>query len=558
MNSELIRAINQIAAEKELSKQVILEAIEAALISAYRRNFGTAANVVARIDPETGAISIYAQKEVVEEVTDPRTQITLEEARKIDPDAQLGDRVAIESTPSNFGRIAAQTAKQVILQRIKEAERETVYQYFEERVGEIIQGKVQSVDYSTGTVTVNLDRAEGTMTKEDQIPSERYRPGHTVRALLVEVHRGNRGPIIRLSRSHRNLLRRLLEKEVPEIFQGSVEIKAIAREPGQRSKVAVAPLQPGVDPVGSCVGMRGMRIQAIVNELNGEKIDVVEWSSDTATFIANALSPAKVSDVILEEAPEGRTAIVIVPDNQLSLAIGKEGQNARLAAKLTGWRIDIKSETEAAEEGLDRLAIERRRMEEAIQASSERDLLAVAEEILRQSSQNESARTHAFDEALEAVMVDGQELTPLKPVEAEAEPSVIEEEGAEAPSQEPTAEPEEASAEEPPVAEPEVEAPEAADLTEEEVSIPEAAEPTEEAAESPLDIQELDIVLDDIEELDDEEDIEESGDGKRKKRKKKSKRRRLIYDEETGQTIALRRHKRSPEAWDEFDEDYDF
>ena len=335
MNNELIRAINQISAEKELSKQVILEAIEAALVSAYRRNFGSANNVTARIDPDTGEMHVLAEKTVVEKVTDPKTEIALQEARRVDPTAEVGGIVVVDSTPADFGRIAAQTAKQVILQRIKEAERETVYQYFEERAGEIVQGKVQSVDYATGTVTVNLDRAEGVMTKEDQIPTERYRPGSNVRALLVEVHRGNRGPQIRLSRSHRNLLRRLLEKEVPEIFQGIVELKAIAREPGQRSKVAVAATQPGVDPVGSCVGMRGTRIQAIVNDLGGEKIDIVEWSPDTATFIANALSPAKVTDVFLEETSEGRTAIVIVPDRQLSLAIGKEDQNARLVAKLT-------------------------------------------------------------------------------------------------------------------------------------------------------------------------------------------------------------------------------
>ncbi|HEY64559.1 MAG TPA: transcription termination/antitermination protein NusA [Caldilineae bacterium] len=549
MNSELIRAINQIAAEKELSKQVILDAVEAALISAYRRNFGTAANVTARIDPETGEISIYAQKEVVEEVKDPRTQISLEEARKIDPNAQIGSRVAIESTPKNFGRIAAQTAKQVILQRIKEAERETVYQYFEERVGEIVQGKVQSVDYSTGTVTVNLDRAEGTMTKEDQIPSERYRPGHTVRALLVEVHRGNRGPIIRLSRSHRNLLRRLLEKEVPEIFQGSVEIKAIAREPGQRSKVAVAPMQPGVDPVGSCVGMRGMRIQAIVNELNGEKIDIVEWSPDTATFIANALSPAKVTDVILEETPDNRTAIVIVPDNQLSLAIGKEGQNARLAAKLTGWRIDIKSESEAAEEGLDQIAAERRRMAETIQASGEKDLLAVAEEILRRTSKEDTSRT--FDEALEAAMAQTAGLAPFD-LELEGLTTDI----SEAPTTRDEAH--------------EAESETAAPASEQGVTgAVEEGDPAgttdeegQEAAATPitgeLEIEGIDAILDDFEEDLDEEDEGEEGGRKRKKRKKKGKKRRLLYDEETGQTIALRRHKRPSQSWEDYDEDYDF
>ncbi len=550
MNSELIRAINQISAEKELSKQVILEAVEAALISAYRRNFGSANNVTARIDPDTGEIHMYAEKTVVEKVEDPKTQISLEEAKKVDPEAEIGSRVIIESTPANFGRIAAQTAKQVILQRIKEAERETVYQYFEDRVGEIVQGKVQSIDYATGTVTVNLDRAEGTMTKEDQIPSERYRPGHTVRALVVEVHRGNRGPIIRLSRSHRNMLRRLLEKEVPEIFQGTVEIKAIAREPGQRSKVAVAAVQPGVDPVGSCVGMRGMRIQAIVNELSGEKIDVIEWSSDTATFIANALSPAKVTDVILEETPEGRTAIVIVPDRQLSLAIGKEGQNARLVAKLTGWRIDIKSESEAAEEGLDRLAIERRRMADAARAGEDRDLLAVAEEILRQSDQGETERVQVFDEALEAVLETPAD-SPA-PSEDDSEEAAVAEAAESAPAEAETSEA--------------VEAEETTAEAEAEADVAVEAEEASAPAEGVTTVKRLDQLpellknleyeaLDYVEDTDDEDD--EAKESKRKKRKK-DKKRRLVYDEDAGQVIAVRRRKRSRRDWEEFDEDYDF
>ncbi|MCD6291745.1 MAG: transcription termination/antitermination protein NusA [Anaerolineae bacterium] len=532
MNSELIRAINQIAAEKELSKQVILEAIEAALVSAYRRNFGSAANVTARINPDTGEIHIYAEREVVEKITDPKTQITLEEARKIVPGAEVGSKITIESTPENFGRIAAQTAKQVILQRIKEAERETVYQYFEERVGEIVQGRIQSIDYASGTVTINLDRAEGTMTKEDQIPTERYRPGRTIRALLVEVRRGNRGPIIRLSRAHRNLLRRLLEKEVPEIFQGSVEIKGIAREPGQRSKVAVAPLQPGVDPVGSCVGMRGMRIQAIVNELGGEKIDVVEWSPDVATFIANALSPAKVTNVLLDESSEGRTAIVIVPDKQLSLAIGKEGQNARLAAKLTGWRIDIKSETEAAEEGLDRLALQQQRLFREVKASGERDLLAVAEEILRRTSQEKASRIEGADSSLEeALEMAANQTAPTVPIDDPADvipPNEATSTTKEAEEQT-IAEDEESSTLEPAI----------------------ASSPVEDTADAE-DVE--DFIAEDFE---DEDGELEEGDKKHKKRKKKQ---RLIYDEESGQMIPIRRHKRpsSPQDWEDFDEDYDF
>lgn len=534
MNSELIRAINQISAEKELPKQVILEAIEAALVSAYRRNFGSAANVTARVDPETGEMHVFAEKTVVEKVEDPKLQISLQDARKIHPDAQLGERIIIESTPADFGRIAAQTAKQVILQRLKEAERENIYEYFEQRVGEIVQGKVQSIDYNTGTVTINLDRAEATMTKEDQIPTERYRVGHTVRALLTEVHRGTRGPIIRLSRSHRNLLRRLLEKEVPEIFQGAVEIKAIAREPGQRSKVAVAATQPGVDPVGSCVGMRGMRIQAIVNELSGEKIDVIEWSPDTETFIANALSPAKVTSVILEETPEGRTATVIVPDRQLSLAIGKEGQNARLVAKLTGWRIDIKSETEAAAEGLDRLALQQRRVSEVLKSSSQRDLLEVAEEILRQQ-EIEDEKVDLFDQALDMVLTQPDDIASI-PTDAPLDTPVEET-----------------------LAEPAAEAP-AADLPApaEEVEAPAEDEQELVTLESMADVEELwdpeQWDEEEIEDLDEEEDEE----SKRARRRKKEKKRRLVYDEETGQMIPVYRRKRSRRDWDELDEDYDF
>ena len=359
MKNELIMAINNICVERELEPQVVLEAIEAALVSAHRRRFGTAANVQAKVDSKSGEIKIFIEREVVAEVVDDRVQISLAKARAIDTTADLGGIVLVENTPKNFGRIAAQTAKQVILQRIREAERDAIYQRYQSRVGEIVHCAVRSIEYSTGIITCTIDgKAEGGLNKEDQIPTERYRVGSKIRCYLVDVERGNRGPAIRLSRTHRGLLRRLLEQEVPEIYNGSVEIKSIAREPGQRSKVAVAAIQPGVDPVGSCVGMRGVRIQAIVNELNGEKIDVIEWNNDPGQFIASALSPAKVTTVVLDDTLENRTAIVVVPDKQLSLAIGKEGQNARLSAKLTGWRIDIKSETEAETEGLDQYAKE--------------------------------------------------------------------------------------------------------------------------------------------------------------------------------------------------------
>lgn len=387
MNKQLLMAINQICAERNLRPQVVIEAVEQALVSAYRRHFNvSASNVEARLNPETGDVRIYARKEVVPVVTDPKTQIGVDEAARIDPHkARPGEHVLVECTPDNFGRIAAQTAKQVILQRIREAERDAVYDDYAEREGELIQGVVRSIDHQTGTVIVSLDggRAEGILERNDQIPGERYKPNTTITAYVTEVSKGTRGPVIRLSRSHRNMLRRLLEKEVPEIKQGVVEIKGIAREAGSRSKVAVHSTHPGVDPVGSCVGMRGVRIQNIVNELNNEKIDIIEWHPDPERFVANALSPARVSDVLL--FPEhDRTAVVIVPNSQLSLAIGKEGQNARLVAKLTGWRIDIKNESEAAAEGLDEMERQRLRMERKERGRAD-DLLEAARRILTEA-----------------------------------------------------------------------------------------------------------------------------------------------------------------------------
>jgi N utilization substance protein A len=356
MKSDFMLAINQLCAERKLAPEVVLEAVEASLISAYKRNFGAATNIEVRIEPNTGEVRVFAAKEVVEDVIDRKSQMSLPEARCIEPDAELGQTLLIESTPRDFGRIAAQTAKQVILQRIREAERDALYNTFADSAGEIAHGTIQSVDYHSGDVVVNLEGAEAILPSREQVPGEKYRRSQRLRAYVVEVRRGNRGPQIALSRRSPALLRRLLELEVPEIFSGAVEIKGIAREAGSRSKVAVHATQEGVDPVGSCVGVRGGRIQNVVNELGGEKIDVVQWSPEVGTFIANALSPAKVMNVLLSDDLEGdKTATVIVPDRQLSLAIGKEGQNARLAAKLTGWRIDIKSATEAAEETLGRL-----------------------------------------------------------------------------------------------------------------------------------------------------------------------------------------------------------
>lgn len=392
MKSDLIMAVNQLCAERDLPRPIILGAIEEALVHAYRRNYANnTAAVTAQVDGDTGELRIFCEKTVVETISDASVEIGLADARLIDPGVELAGVVQVERVPADFGRIAAQTAKQVILQRIHEAERDALFDSFHQREGELITGTVQAIDYRSNMVTITLGKkAEGILAADDQLPNERYRIGQNVRALLAEVHKGTRGPQLRLSRTHRNMLRRLLEREVPEIFNGTVEIKSVAREPGQRSKVAVSASQPGVDPVGSCVGLRGTRIQNIVDELGGEKIDVVEWNSDVRQFISNALSPARPSDTVLIEEGDIHTAIVIVPDRQLSLAIGKEGQNARLAAKLTGWRIDIKSETEAATEGL--AEIKRQQLQLARTRSLESrvapvpgdDLLSRAEWLLRE------------------------------------------------------------------------------------------------------------------------------------------------------------------------------
>jgi N utilization substance protein A len=382
MSKALIAGINQVATDKGLDREVIFEAIEAALISAYKRNYGSVANVSAAVDRLTGDMRIFTEREVVEDVINERTEITEADAKKVTPEAELGDVIMVETDPGDFGRIAAQTAKQVILQRIREAERDTVYENFAHRVGELINAQVRSIDTLSGGVTVLLDdKHESLLTREEQIPGENLRRGDYVRVYVVDVHRSTRGPVIKLSRTHRNLLRRLMEQEIPEVRDGIVEIKAISREPGARSKVAVSATQEGVDAVGSCVGMRGLRIQNIVNELAGEKIDVVEWKPMLNDYIANALSPAKVNNVLLDDSSTIKTAVVIVPDRQLSLAIGKEGQNARLAAKLTGWRIDIKSESEAIEEGLDRLAQAQLLAMQSELVSD--DILAKAERILQ-------------------------------------------------------------------------------------------------------------------------------------------------------------------------------
>ncbi len=346
MNVELVRALEQLEEEKGISKDVIVEAIEAALLSAYKKNFGvTAQNMRIEVGRDTGEVRAYQIRTVVEQVEDPAAQIALAEVQQYDPTAAIGDMVELEVTPKDFGRIAAQTAKQVVVQRLREAERELVYKEFRDREGDIVTGAVQRIERKN--VYLDLGRIEAVLPPPEQIPRESHRQGERVKAYVVEVRQGTRGPQIVVSRTHPGLLKRLFELEVPEIYEGIVEIKAIAREAGARTKIAVASRDRNVDAIGACVGPKGSRVQAIVDELRGEKIDIILWNADASLFVAAALSPAKVVRVNVNE--ETKTALVIVPDHQLSLAIGREGQNARLAAKITGWRIDIKSETQLRE-----------------------------------------------------------------------------------------------------------------------------------------------------------------------------------------------------------------
>jgi len=342
MKSDFYTAIAQIAAERGIPREAVLASVEHALKTVYRKMSNTReeVDIAVDIDPAAGTFRVYHVMNVVPEVENEDTDITLEDALAHVPSARIGDEIRIERTPENFGRIAAQTVKQVVLQQIRDYERKTVFEEYHDREGEVINGIVQRAD--SRTVIIELGKTEAVMPIREQVPNERYRPGQRIKVLLKEVSRDQRGPQLVVSRASPDLIRRLFEMEVPEIFSGAVEIMAVAREPGVRSKVAVAARQEKVDPVGSCVGMRGVRIQNIVNELYGEKIDVIEWSPDSATFIANALSPAKPTSVQLSEGDGERIATVIVPTEQMSLAIGKEGQNARLAAKLTSWRIDIK------------------------------------------------------------------------------------------------------------------------------------------------------------------------------------------------------------------------
>ncbi len=345
MNLDVMSALNELEKERGIAKEIILEAIEAAITSAYKRNYGTSQSVRVDVDDKTGSIKVYARKVVVDDVTDEMGEISLAEATAEDPNYGLDDVVEVEVTPSDFGRIAAQTAKQVVIQRIREAERALVYDEFSNRQGDVMTGIVQRWDHRN--VIVDLGKVEAVLSAADQMPGDSHAQRTRLKVYVSEVKQSSKGPQVYVSRTHPGLVTRLFEMEVPEIHDGIVEIRAVAREAGARSKLAVSSRDENVDPVGACVGPRGMRVQAVVSELRGEKIDVIPWAALPEEFVGNALSPAKVVGVHLDE--ESKTARVVVPDNHLSLAIGKEGQNARLAARLTGWRIDIKSQEQMAQ-----------------------------------------------------------------------------------------------------------------------------------------------------------------------------------------------------------------
>ncbi len=379
MNKDLFAAIESLEKEKGISKEVLFEALEVALVSAYKRNFQSAPAVRVEIDRDTGEIAVFSQLKVVEDVELDQQEVNLYEARVYDPRCQIGDIVEMEVTPKEFGRIAAQTAKQVVIQRIREAERELIYESFVDRTEEIITGLVRR--FEQRNVIIDLGRTEAILPVDEQIPHERYRQGERVKTFIADVKKTTKGPQIIVSRTHTGFLKRLFEMEVPEIYEGIVEIKAIAREAGHRSKLAVLSNNKDIDPVGACVGPKGSRVQAISNELKGEKIDIVKWSEESEEYIANALSPAKVSSVILDS--DNKTATVVVPDSQLSLAIGKEGQNARLSAKITGWKIDISSETQFTEKSLSAIGLSDDQNDDPAKDSEENhDILKEDEKLL--------------------------------------------------------------------------------------------------------------------------------------------------------------------------------
>ncbi|WP_028273585.1 transcription termination factor NusA [Atopococcus tabaci] len=352
MSKELLSALEILEKEKGISKEVIREAIEAALVSAYKRNYGQAQNVEVVFDGQEGTITVYSVKEVVEEVYDSTLEVALEEALKMNTAYEVGDKIRFEVTPKNFGRIAAQTAKQVIMQRVREEERNIIYNEYIQYEDDLMQGIVERMD--SRYIYVNLGKIEAVLSKQDQMPNETYQPHDRIKVYVSKVENTTKGPQVFVSRTHPNMIKRLFEQEVPEVYDGTVEVISIAREAGDRSKIAVTSREENIDPVGTCVGPRGQRVQSIVNELHGENMDIVEWNENPEVFIANALNPAQVLDVQFNK--DSNSCLVIVPDYQLSLAIGKRGQNVRLAAKLTGYKIDIKSESEMKD--VDEVAVE--------------------------------------------------------------------------------------------------------------------------------------------------------------------------------------------------------
>ena len=415
MKSDFIIALTQLAAERNLPREVVLEAIEAALASAYKRDsIAAGQNISVTLDPGDGGVSVYIVKTVAEVVEDPDLEISLSDAKKIKPDAEFGDEVPTENLEHTGGRIAAQTAKQVVIQRLREAERELVFKEFADKEGEVFTVTVQKIEPKQ--VVVELGRAEAILPPSEQAAFERYRVGQRMKVLLQSIRQSVKGPEIIVSRTDQILLRRLFEMEVPEIYNGSVEIKDIAREAGSRSKVAVFAKQDGVDAVGSCVGLRGIRIQNIVNELHGEKIDVVQWQKESGQYIARALGPSTVMRVEMNEAD--KSAIAVVPDHQLSLAIGKEGQNARLAAKLTGWRVDIKSnvEMEALEAAAEAVKPKTTKKAKAVEKAETK---AVAEAVIAEAEEVVAAADETAEE-VEAPVVKEAPVAEAAPEEAEA------------------------------------------------------------------------------------------------------------------------------------------
>jgi N utilization substance protein A len=386
MNVEFIQALDDIEKDKGISKEVLIDAIKTALVSAYKKDFGSKDNVRVDISTDAGEVKVFSRKEVVEEVENENSEISLKEAENIDSKFDIGDIVEIEVTPSNFGRIAAQTAKQVVMQRIREAERDVIFDQFKEKEDELITGTIQR--FHNDNILIDMGKTEALLPPSEQIAGEKYEVGKRIKLYVVEVSSTSKGPRILVSRTHPGLLKRLFEIEVPEIFQGLVEIKAVAREAGQRSKMAVSSTDKQIDPVGACVGPKGMRVQAVVEQLNNEKIDIVKWDDSPEEFVANALNPAEVISVDINKSD--KIAQVVVPDFQLSLAIGKEGQNARLAAKLTGWKVDIKKESESVhtDEELEEIDQEASELTEKLSELDEADDQEEALEAVEEKEKN--------------------------------------------------------------------------------------------------------------------------------------------------------------------------